>query len=216
MELKVTVHSLEKILKQRNLFLGFSGILLVISTALSIKIASIDEKVIMVPALRQTIEVSGSEVSAGYLEEMSSLVFLPSLLDLNPDTITYKRDLILKYTSQSSKEYMQAVLEYFAAAKERYTNFDLSTHFTSKNMEIDQKNLVVIANGTLTSIHGKRGFETKQVSYRISYEFTGGKLRLKEFNQVIDEKEQEKIEKEEATKEAEDAKILQKATGEDN
>ncbi len=212
MELKISVHSLEKISKQRNLFLGFSAVLLVTTCALSLKIISIDEKVIMVPALRQTIEVSGSSVSAGYLEEMSSLVFLPSLLDLNADNITYKRDLILKYTSQSSKEYMQGILEYFSEAKDRYTKFDLSTHFTSKNIEIDQKNLVVIANGTLTSIHGKRGFDSKAVSYRMSYEFTGGSLRLKEFNQVIDEKELEQIEKDKESREAEETKILQEAT----
>ncbi|MES2214832.1 MAG: TraE/TraK family type IV conjugative transfer system protein [Pseudomonadota bacterium] len=216
MELKIATQNHEVIKKQKNLFLGFSILLLVISCALSLKIASIDEKVIMVPALRQTISVSGSEVSAGYLEEMSALVFLPGLLDLSADNVTYKRGLILKYTAQSSKEYMKAIAAYFADAKDKYTKFDLSTHFTAKNMEIDPNDLVVVANGILTSIHGKRGHEAKSVSYRISYEFNGGQLRLKEFNQVIDEKELEKLEKERVQKAAEEAEILKKSTKEAN
>ena len=212
MELQVATQNHETVKRQKNLFLGFSILLLIISCALSLKIVSIDEKVIMVPALRQTISVSSNEVSAGYLEEMSSLVFLPSLLDLSADNVTYKRDLILKYTSQSSKEYMKAIAEYFAHAKEQYSKFDLSTHFTAKNMEIDQNNLVVIANGILTSIHGKRGHESKAASYRISYEFNVGQLRLKEFNQVLGDEELEKLEKEKAQKEAEELAILKKST----
>lgn len=208
MELNIATRKYETVKKQKNLFLGFSILLLLVSCALSLKIVSIDEKVIMVPALRQTISVSSSEVSSGYLEEMSSLVFLPSLLDLNADNVTYKRDLILKYTSQSSSEYMKAIAEYFADAKEQYSKFDLSTYFTTKNMEIDPKNLVVIANGILTSIHGKRGHETKAVSYRISYEFNAGQLRLKEFNQVVSDKDLEILEKEKLLKEAEESAIL--------
>jgi type IV conjugative transfer system protein TraE len=211
MELKIATMNYAAIKKQKNLFLGFSILLLIISCALSLKIISIDERVIMVPALRQTISVSSNEVSAGYLEEMSALVFLPSLLDLNADNVTYKRDLILKYTSQSSKNYMKGVAAYFADAKEKYSKFDLSTHFTAKNMEIDPNNLTVIANGILTSIHGKRGHESKSVSYLISYEFKAGQLRLKEFNQIIDEKELEKLESSRAQKAAEEADILKKS-----
>ena len=208
METKIAIQSLKKISRQRNLFLGLSTILGLSTCALSLRVASIDERIIMVPGIRQTIAVSGAEVSTGYLEEMTALVFLPGLLDLNPKSITYKRDLILKYTAQSSGPYMKAIIEYFASAKERYTKFDLSTHFTVKNMEIDKNNLKVVANGILTSIYGKRGLEIKQASYLLSYEFKSGQLRLKEFTKVIDEEVLSKTQEELDAKEIETQKIL--------
>ncbi len=156
--------------------------------------------------------VSESEVSRGYLEEMSALVFLPGLLDLNAKTINYKRDLILKYTSQSDRNYMKAVIEYFAASKERYTKFDLSTHFTPKNMEIDTKNLTVKVNGILTSIYGKRGLETSLVSYMISYEWIGGTLRLKEFSQALSEQVLEKLKKEEEERSLETNQLIENSS----
>ena len=61
-------------------------------------------------------------------------------------------------------------------------------------MEIDENNGEVIAHGTLTSRYGKHGFESTPTSYRLSFEFSGGYLRLKEFNQVIEEKDKEKKE----------------------
>jgi len=120
--------------------------------------------------------------------------------------------LILKYTSQSSKEYMKAVIEYFADSKERYSKFDLSTHFTPKNMEIDAKNLSVKVNGILTSLYGKRGIETSLVSYLISYEWIGGQLRLKEFAQLLSEPELEKLKKQEEEKALETEKLIEDAS----
>ena len=68
-------------------------------------------------------------------------------------------------------------------------NFDLVTYFTVKNMEIDEGSGEVIAHGILTSRYGKHGFESNPTSYRLSFEFSGGYLRLKEFNQVVSDKE---------------------------
>jgi hypothetical protein len=153
---------------------------------LSVRLGFLAERIILVPGLRQEISLSKNHVSSSYLEEMSALVFLPALLELSSEVVLYKRDLILKYTSGSEAHYMQDISKYFAIALEQYKKFDLSTYFTVKNMEIDQERLVVIANGILTSIYGKRGFESSAASYRLSYEFTGGELRLKEFTRIIE------------------------------
>ena len=72
---------------------------------------------------------------------------------------------------------------------EKYKNFDLVTYFTVKNMEIDEGSGEVIAHGILTSRYGKHGFESTPTSYRLSFEFSGGYLRLKEFNQVVSDKD---------------------------
>jgi hypothetical protein len=47
----------------------------------------------------------------------------------------------------------------------------------------------------MTSRYGKRGYESTPTSYRLSFEFSGGYLRLKEFNRVVDESELKQDEK---------------------
>jgi hypothetical protein len=55
-------------------------------------------------------------------------------------------------------------------------------------MEIDESRGEVIAHGILTSRYGKHGFESTPTSYRLSFEFSGGYLRLKEFEAVVEDK----------------------------
>jgi len=211
MEVNIASSEVKRISRQKSLFLGLTIALAGSIVLLTFKIAITDQRVIMVPGINQNMIVSESEVSRGYLEEMSALVFLPGLLDLNAKTINYKRDLILKYTSQSSREYMKAIIEYFADSKERYAKFNLSTHFTPKNMEINAKDLTVKVNGILTSLYGKRGIETSLVSYLISYEWIGGQLRLKEFSQLLSDTELEKLKKQEEEQELETNKLIDNA-----
>ena len=59
-------------------------------------------------------------------------------------------------------------------------------------MVINEAEGEVIAHGILTSTYGKHGFESIATSYRLSFEFSGGYLRLKEFNQVIDKEKDSK------------------------
>lgn len=215
MEVNIASSEVRRISRQKTLFLGLTLALTSAVLLLACKIAITDQKVILVPGINQNMMVSESEVSRGYLEEMSALVFLPGLLDLNAKTINYKRDLILKYTSQSERNYMKAVIEYFASAKERYTKFDLSTYFTPKNMEIDAKNLTVKVNGILTSIYGKRGIKTSLTSYMISYEWIGGQLRLKEFTKTLSEPELETLKKQEEERLVETNQLIENASNGD-
>ena len=216
MEVNIASSEVRRISRQKALFLGLTISLAAAILLLAFKIAITDQRIIMVPGINQNMTVSEETVSRGYLEEMSALVFLPGLLDLNAKTINYKRDLILKYTSQSDRSYMKAVIEYFADSKDRYTKFNLSTHFTPKNMEIDTKNLSVKVNGILTSLYGKRGIETTLISYLISYEWIGGQLRLKEFSQLLSDSELEKLKKQAEEKEIEASKLIDNAASNNN
>jgi type IV conjugative transfer system protein TraE len=193
MELTVAMQGGDRITKQRNLFLMLTILLAITSGSLGIKILVQEERIIMVPPLTSEIVISNRKVSSGYLEQMT-MVFLNSLLDLSSSDVLHKRDMILKYTSNSNAGFAKKINEYFADALAKYKNFDLVTYFTVKNMEIDENNGEVIAHGTLTSRYGKHGFESTPTSYRLSFEFSGGYLRLKEFNQVIEEKDKEKKE----------------------
>ena len=184
MNLQVAVQGGGRIVKQRNLFLLLTMLLAVTSSALSLKILQQEERIIMVPPLSSEVTISNSKVSSGYLEQMT-MVFLNSLLDLSALDILHKRDLILKYTSNSDAGFAKKINEYFALAAKQYQEFDLVTYFTVKNMEIDQASGEVIAHGMLTSRYGKHGFTSTATSYRLSFEFSGGFLRLKTFNRIM-------------------------------
>jgi type IV conjugative transfer system protein TraE len=184
-----------RVVRQRNLFLTLTILLSISLSALSIKMLTSEERIIMIPSLTSEITISKSKVSSSYLEQMS-MVFLNALLDLSESDVLHKRDLILKYTSNSDKGFAKKINEYFAEASTKYKTFDLVTYFTVKNMEIDEQSGEVIAHGTLTSRYGRHGYESRALSYRLSFEFSGGFLRLKEFDKVIDEKDKkEEVEK---------------------
>jgi len=188
MNLRVAMQGVDRITRQRNLFLVLTVALSITSSALSLKIVLQEERIIMVPPLSNDVTISNRKVSSGYLEQMT-MVFLNSLLDLSASDVLHKRDMILKYTSNSDPSFSKKINEYFADSLEKYKNFDLVTYFTVKNMEIDEAKGEVIARGILTSRYGKHGFESNPTSYRLSFEFSGGYLRLKEFNRIVEDKD---------------------------
>lgn len=183
MNLQIAMQGGERVTKQRDLFLVLTIMLSLSTSALSLKILSQEERIIMVPAFTSEIVISGRRVSSSYLEQMT-MIFLNSLLDLSAIDVLHKRDIILKYTAASSPEFNRKINEYFADALEKYQKFDLVTYFTVKNMDINESTGEVVAHGILTSRYGKQGFETALMSYRLSFEFNGSYLRLKEFDGI--------------------------------
>lgn len=188
MDLNLGAQRAEKITRQRNLFLLLAILLAVTCSCLSFRILTMNERIIMVPPLSSEIVISKNKVSSSYLEQMTT-VFLNCLLDLSGLDVLHKRDMILKYTASSDPDFSRKINQYFADSAEKYKKFDLVTYFTVKNMEVDETRNEVIAHGILTSRYGKHGFESSPASYRLLYEFSGGYLRLKEFQAVRDDQE---------------------------
>jgi type IV conjugative transfer system protein TraE len=186
MEKKVIIASIDRVSRQRNLFMGLTLCLTGSLLLISIRLFSFDQKIVLVPGLVTEMSLSGSRVSSSYLEQMA-LIFLSQLLDISSGDIKHKRDLVLKYTSHSSAAYSREINEYFAKAEDEYQRFDLATHFTVKNMKLEPDTLQVLASGILTSWYGKKGYESTEVTYKINFEYNGGYLRLKEFGLVKEE-----------------------------
>ena len=185
MELKVAAVNLGKVTKQRNLFLCLVLVFGLSNLMLSFKLSTAKERIIMVPGIRAEMSITGNSVSESYLEE-SALLFLSCLLDLTPDIIEHKRDLVLKYTSHSDSKWITGIKEYFNSAIEQHRKFKLSTYFTPKNMSIDTKNMQVVAHGILNSSFGKEGYDSKQIGYLLEFELVGGHLKLKQFRAAGD------------------------------
>ncbi len=186
MHKSILLEKIGRITRQRNLFLGGMVLMCLSNLLLGFKIAIQETTTVLVPALRQEMIISSSGVSKSYIEEMT-LLFLSNLLDLSPSDIEHKKDLILKYTSNSNKEAARKLVDYFLKCEMDYKRFDLTTYFSVKNLEIDMEHLIVIARGILTSYYGKSGYESEQETYKLEFDFQGGMLRLKSFVRIVDE-----------------------------
>ena len=171
------------IMRQRNFFAGCTLLTVIANLILVVKISSTTERIIMVPGITKDLAVEGSVVSQSYLEE-TALLFISALLDLTADTISLKKNIILKNTSTRSEHSLKSLQSYFASREDEHKKFCLSTFFAPKQMQVDSKNLQVVIEGVLTSTFGKRGFEQNTLKYLLSFDYVGGHLKLKEFTQV--------------------------------
>ena len=171
------------IIRQRNFFAGCTLLAVIANFLLVAKISSTTERIIMVPGITKDLAVEGSVVSQSYLEE-TALLFVSALLDLTADTISLKKNIILKNTSTRSEHSLKSLQSYFASREDEHKKFGLSTFFAPKQMQVDSKNLQVVIEGVLTSTSGKRGFEQNTLKYLLSFDYVGGHLKLKEFTQV--------------------------------
>jgi type IV conjugative transfer system protein TraE len=171
------------IIRQRNFFAGCTLLVVIANFLLVVKIAGTTERIIMVPGITKDLVVEGSMVSQSYLEE-TALLFASALLDLTADTISLKKNIILKHASTGSEQSLKSLQNYFASKEDEHKKFGLSTFFAPKQMQVNSKNLQVVIEGLLTSTFGKRGFEQNNVKYLLSFDYVGGHLKLKEFTQV--------------------------------
>jgi type IV conjugative transfer system protein TraE len=171
------------IMRQRNFFAGCTLLAVIANFLLVVKISSTTERIIMVPGITKDLAVEGSVVSQSYLEE-TALLFVSALLDLTADTISLKKNIILKHASAGSEQSLKSLQSYFADKEDEHKKFGLSTFFAPRQMQVDSKNLQVVIEGVLTSTFGKRGFEQNTLKYLLSFDYIGGHLKLKEFTQV--------------------------------
>ena len=186
MEINIQKQNIASVAKQRNLFLGISILSISSCFLLSFKISTMEQTTILTPGVSQKMTISSTGVSRSYLEEISTML-LPLLLDLDFDSIDWKRERLFEYVSGSDPVYLKNLGAYFAKTKEQYQVFNLSTHFGCKSYRSDSKKMQVIASGILASHFGAEGFEKKIVHYRLNFEWVAGRLLLKEFNLLNEE-----------------------------
>jgi len=186
MEINIQKQNIASVSKQRNLFLGISVASILSCLLLSFKISTMEQTTILTPGVNQKMAISSSGVSRSYLEEMSTML-LPLLLDLDFESIDWKRERLLEHVSGSKPSYLRDLGAYFAKTKKQYQVFNLSTHFGCKSYRTDSKKMQVIASGILASHFGAEGFKKKVVHYRLNFDWIAGRLLLKEFKLLNEE-----------------------------
>lgn len=176
------------LIRQRNLFASISICGLIISLLLTVFLLLRSERVILVPGLNQEVWVADSGVSRSYLEENAGM-YLPMLLDIDANSIEWKKDQLMRYVVHSDLACVKAFNQYFASALAKYKEFSLSTHFALKKLDIYPEDLKVIAHGELISRFGAHGVTNERKKYSLDFAWVGGKLLLKQFVAITEEED---------------------------
>lgn len=187
MNLSVLLNKAENLLFQRNVFAIFCGILALSNILLGLAYYRIDKQIILVPPhLGKEVAISAKKLSISYLEEITTY-YISKLLDLTSKNIDFQTNSVLRNTHPASLEKMKS---FFLEEKKRYAEYNLTTLFVPSSMEIDEDHLEVFVTGTLISRFGSLGkSEERNITYKISYDYMGGILTIKDFEAV---KEDEK------------------------
>ena len=175
------VNEQNKILyKQRNILLVVCSLLLISNIIFGIIALIKSEKTIIIPALKEEVEIQGKMgFSDSYIEQMT-LFYIDMLFDLTPDNIDYKSQILLKHVD--SKSYHNFV-EHYKKEKEKYKKYKLSTKFDITSINILKNGETVEVSGVLSSHFGKGSEAQKQAIFVIGYTKSQGRLLVKTFSE---------------------------------
>ena len=102
--------------KQRTILLVVCSLLLIGNILFGIIAISKNDRTIIIPALKDAISVTGDNFSKSYIEQMT-LFYIEMLLDLTPDNIDYKSQILLSHVDSASyhsfiQHYKEEVAKY--------------------------------------------------------------------------------------------------------
>lgn len=139
-----------------------------------------ERTVLVPPTLSKSFWVDGKKVSSEYLEQMGSFMSW-LILDLSPQSIAWKSDILLDYVSP----------EQFGALKtrqnleaDRLKRLNASTYFATQQVAVREQEQEVEIRGRLrTQVNGQETTnEPKAYAVRFSYE--GGRIHLQSFKEI--------------------------------
>ncbi|MBY0281571.1 MAG: type IV conjugative transfer system protein TraE [Alphaproteobacteria bacterium] len=178
MRLLLTVARLQRLIHQRNLFVGISSVLLMANLLLAFKNFFYKERVVIVPPeLHQSFWVEGNRVSNHYLEEMA-LFFAHLLLDTSEASAPFNRDVILRYAKPDSYGLLKAQL---LEEEGRYKKEQLSTSFRPSVVSVDNKRMTAEITGDLLSYVGSKKISQNRETYRFDFHYDRGRLLIHSF-----------------------------------
>ena len=169
---------------QRNILLLVVVVLLISNVFLSIWIFGKKEKLVIIPAIKEEVEIrSGKErFSESYIEQMT-IFFIELLLDLTPENIKYKSQILLKHVVP---ENYHSIAKHYKEEEERHKRYRLATKFDMVGMKILEGGERVEIEGVLSSRFGEESMKQKQVKYEVKYKKGVGRLLLEGFRKKED------------------------------
>ena len=166
--------------RQRNILLAVCGLMVIGNILFGAIAITKQERTIIVPALKDEVNIIGSDgFNEAYIEQMT-LLFTDLLLNLTPANIEYKSKVLLKHVD--SRGY-QDFIEHYKEEEKKYKKYRLATRFDITNIKIIGEGEEVEIKGVLNSSFGKGAEKQSQVTYSIGYSKAPGRLLIKKFEE---------------------------------
>lgn len=153
---------------------------LLISVYTNFRTLGMQRTVIVPPTIEKTFWLSSQTGSKEYLNQMAAFVGW-LILDVDPSTVDWKKDLLLDFMAPDDHGAMRAQLE---TGAERLKRMNASTSFLPQQLNVDAERLTVTLYGRLRrQVNGQEtGREAK--AYLVTFTFAGGRIHLHSFKEI--------------------------------
>lgn len=139
-----------------------------------------ERTIITPPVIAKSFWVTAKKASAEYLEQMGSFVAW-LILDVTPNSIDWKKDMLLTYVDPSVHGAMQSMQDLEA---QRLRKLNASTFFLPQQIVVDEEAQSVVVRGRLrTQINGQ-DTTTNEKAYRVGFQYAHGRIHVSSFKEV--------------------------------
>jgi len=189
METQNRQNALSHVIRQRNIaVLGFSISVLII-LLLSMTVFFKDRLVVITPSvISQEYQISINKVSRGYLEDMTRDV-IAATFNLTPSNVNYMTEALLKMVHPKAYGKVKGVL---LKIQGDVISRRVSTAFYPISMDIAENALKVRVEGDFLTFVGNKMSSNKRRTFEIAYIYSGTKLTIGGFHEVIKDSEDNK------------------------
>jgi conjugal transfer pilus assembly protein TraE len=160
--------------------LALLGACLLSSLVLMFNMVGRDRVVVTPPAIDKTFWVAKDRVSSSYLEQMGSFIAYLTL-DVSPQSIDWKKTMLLQYVSPDVYGALQTRQEVEA---DRLRRLNATTQFSVAQLVPNEEAMNVTLKGRLaTFINGARTSDIDK-EYVAEFEFKGNRVQIRNFKEM--------------------------------
>jgi conjugal transfer pilus assembly protein TraE len=139
-----------------------------------------DRVIVTPPSIDKTFWVSKERVSSSYLEQMGSFIAYLTL-DVSPQSIDWKKTMLLQYVSPDVYGVLQTRLDLEA---DRLRRLNATTQFSVAQLVPNEEAMNVTLKGRLaTFINGARTSDIDK-EYVAEFEFKGNRVQIRNFKEI--------------------------------
>ena len=160
--------------------LALMGACLLSSLVLMFNMVGRDRVIVTPPSIDKTFWVSKDLVSSSYLEQMGSFIAYLTL-DVSPQSIDWKKTMLLQYVSPDVYGVLQTRLDLEA---DRLRRLNATTQFSVAQLVPNEEAMNVTLKGRLaTFINGTRTSDIDK-EYVAEFEFKGNRVQIRNFKEI--------------------------------
>jgi len=156
------------------------GACLLSSLVLMFNLVGRDRVIVTPPSIDKTFWVSKDRVSSSYLEQMGSFIAYLTL-DVSPQSIDWKKTMLLQYVSPDVYGALQTRQDLEA---DRLRRLNATTQFSVAQLLPNEEAMNVTLKGRLaTFINGARTSDIDK-EYVAEFEFKGNRVQIRNFKEI--------------------------------